>query len=77
MWLASCAKLSAMDRARQDRALAVDEADATALGEPISGRLGRRAAPLLAGAAVLWIRVAAVLILLAPLLLLLWVLARG
>jgi len=66
-----------MDRARQDRALALDEADATARGERISGGLGRRAAPLLVGAAVLWIRVAAVLILLAPLLLLLWVLARG
>lgn len=66
-----------MDRARQDRALALGEAEATAR-EPVPGTLGRRAAPLLVGAAVLWLRVAAVLILLAPVLFLLWlVLLRG
>lgn len=74
--LAQRAKLARMDEATQDRRLALAEAEAAARAR-IAEPLRRRAAPLLVGAAMLWLRVAAVLALSTPLLFLLWVLARG
>jgi len=69
-----------MDRAGQDRTLPLDNAHPAApggLARPQGRPLRQRLAPLLVGAAMAWIRVIAILILLAPLLLLAWVLASG